>query len=366
MTEVFKINEVASVRSYIIAAGILGQGCGGPLGGLITDLVGWRWSLVGQAPIGIVCMGLAYYQLPVSMREANLQPSVSLWRFDWGGIVAFLFAVTSFILGTTDGGAFLSSFSKPAFLIASCVFLIIFIMIEKFAAENPIIPPNVVGSPRLSNIFLGQMLYFSSISTILNNIPGYLAKINHLSNSSIAIQIGFCGFGLILGSVIAGKALSNTVKYRKLSLVAISVSALSQIIMIVRWKDGIHGPEISYCLPWAMGSGMLLSAQFISLTIWSPPEQMAKATAVYYLSQQIGLVFGTSISATALQRLFGHQLGHNLVDIHEPEKTKVINHLLGDFGFISNLPEGMQAAVQHSFIEAWRLIPVISREKPKN
>jgi len=43
MTEVFKINEVASVRSYIIAAGILGQGCGGPLGGLITDLVGWRW-----------------------------------------------------------------------------------------------------------------------------------------------------------------------------------------------------------------------------------------------------------------------------------------------------------------------------------
>lgn len=72
-----------------------------------------------------------------------------------------------------------------------------------------------------------------------------------------------------------------------------------------------------------MGSGMLLSAQFISLTIWSPPEQMAKATAVYYLSQQIGLVFGTSISATALQRLFGHQLGHNLVDIHEPEKTKV-------------------------------------------
>ena len=67
-------------------------------------------------------MGLAYYQLPVSMREANLQPSVSLWRFDWGGIVAFLFAVTSFILGTTDGGAFLSSFSKPAFLIASCVF----------------------------------------------------------------------------------------------------------------------------------------------------------------------------------------------------------------------------------------------------
>lgn len=145
--------------------------------------------------------------------------------------------------------------------------------------------------------------------------------------------------------------------------------------MVIRWRDGIQGLEIFYCLPWAMGSGMLLSAQFISLTIWSLPEQMARATAVYYLSQQIGLVFGTSVSAAALQRLFGYQLWLNLVDFQDPKKTKVlhssaelclliliqslkiINHLLGDFGFISNLPQSIQAAVQVSFIEAWRLIP---------
>lgn len=31
------------MRSYVIAAGILGQGFGGPLGGLVADMVGWRW-----------------------------------------------------------------------------------------------------------------------------------------------------------------------------------------------------------------------------------------------------------------------------------------------------------------------------------
>lgn len=49
MAEIFCITQVASVRSYVIAAGILGQGFGGPLGGLVTDLMGWRWYVCVQA-----------------------------------------------------------------------------------------------------------------------------------------------------------------------------------------------------------------------------------------------------------------------------------------------------------------------------
>ncbi|KAJ5762888.1 MFS general substrate transporter [Penicillium manginii] len=109
-----------------------------------------------------------------------------------------------------------------------------------------------------------------------------------------------------------------------------------------------------------MGSGMLLSAQFIALSIWSPQEQMASATAVYYLSQQIGLIIGTSVSTAALQRLFGYRLEMNLVDIVAPEKTKVIAKLLDDFGFISKLSETLRVAVEISFIEAYRLIPALS------
>ena len=41
--ETFDVKEIASVRSWVIAAEIFGQGCGGPLGGIITDKIGWRW-----------------------------------------------------------------------------------------------------------------------------------------------------------------------------------------------------------------------------------------------------------------------------------------------------------------------------------
>lgn len=162
---------------------------------------------------------------------------------------------------------------------------------------------------------------------------------------------------------------------------AISLSILAQIIMIVRWRNGIHGLEIHYCFPWAIGSGLLLSAQFIALSVRSPSEQMASATAVYYLSQQIGLIIGTSVSTAGLQRLFGYRLEIRLVDLVPSEKTKVVSvhfpilltfkglfkyiqviaKLLEDFGFISKLSETLQAAVEISFIEAYRFIPSESK-----
>jgi hypothetical protein len=115
----------------------------------------------------------------------------------------------------------------------------------------------------------------------------------------------------------------RTIKYRKVSLIAIAGSLGSQLLMILRWANGIQGVEVYYCFPWAMGTGLLLSAQFLALTICSPEEQMASATAVYYLSQQVGLIVGTSVSTAALQQFFRIRLQFGLADIPVSHKDEV-------------------------------------------
>jgi hypothetical protein len=74
--------------------------------------------------------------------------------------------------------------------------------------------------------------------------------------------------------------------------------------MMVRWANGIHGVEVHYCFPWAMGSGMPLSAEFIALTICSPEGQMASATAVYYLSQQVEKLSAPSLALQLFSNCF--------------------------------------------------------------
>lgn len=115
----------------------------------------------------------------------------------------------------------------------------------------------------------------------------------------------------------------RTVNYRKLYPSALAVSVGSLLLMMLRWANGIQGIEVYYCFPWAIGSGLLLSAQFLALTICSPEGQMASATAVYYLSQQIGQIIGTSVSTVALQRLFRLRLELGLGDVPSDQKVQV-------------------------------------------
>lgn len=116
---------------------------------------------------------------------------------------------------------------------------------------------------------------------------------------------------------------SRILQYRKISLVAIVIMLASQLLMVVRWANGIQAVEVYYCFPWAVGCGMLFTAQFVALTICSPKEQMASATAAYYLSQQVGQIIGTSVSAMALQHLFRFRLDIWLGDIPLSKRIQV-------------------------------------------
>ncbi|KAJ5643392.1 MFS general substrate transporter [Penicillium longicatenatum] len=356
VNEVFDVSEIAYVRSYIIAADIFGQGCGGPLGGVITDRVGWRWALLGQSPIGMLCLVLAYFQLPKIPKNHHKESKLSLWNFDYWGLGAFTISATTFVLGTTDGNSALDD-NKPALFATSAIFLVLLIVIEKMSSR-PIIPPSIIAAPSVRGIFLGQFLFFINVSTFMNNLPPYLAHIDHLTNTEIALRIWPTGLGLILGSMIAGKVLRTSARYRRESLIGVGICSISLIIMVIRWANGIKGFEIYYSFPWTVGGGILLSAQFVALAVRCP-DQMANATAIYCLVQQVGQIVGTSASTTVLQQLFGLRLGVNLSDAL-PEKTQIIQKLLQNYGSITDLPQVLQNVVQSSYIEAFRLIPALS------
>ncbi|KAJ5855584.1 MFS general substrate transporter [Penicillium soppii] len=141
-----------------------------------------------------------------------------------------------------------------------------------------------------------------------------------------------------------------------MSLIAIAVTVISQIFMIVRWANGIQGLEVFYCLPWAIGCGLFFSPQFLALTICSPKEQIASATAVYYLSQQVGHVSGTSTSTALLQQIFRFRLDISLDNIPVTQRNMLIKNILKDYKFSTTLPPALQALVSSSHIEAYRLI----------
>jgi MFS family permease len=69
VVEMAPLREVAVLRCYLQMSGTFGVTIGSPLGGLLTDFLGWRWSFLIKVPLGMFCFGMAAWRLPSAMND---------------------------------------------------------------------------------------------------------------------------------------------------------------------------------------------------------------------------------------------------------------------------------------------------------
>lgn len=127
----------------------LGRSIGGPLGGLLADTIGWRWSFVGQGPIILLAIILVVFRLPDQSSTDQTQSkgqSSKLRRIDFVGATLLAISIVGFLGALSLGGQDLP-WSHPIIKVlfaASLVLGTVFVVYEvKYAAE-PIFPPQLV------------------------------------------------------------------------------------------------------------------------------------------------------------------------------------------------------------------------------
>jgi MFS family permease len=141
--------EVAPWRSYVNVVATTGRMVGGPLGGCLADLIGWRWSFLGQAPLTIFAALLVGWKFNKSVRlpvagdgETKDEIRSKIGRIDFLGAILLSTAIVSFLFAVDLLGEH-GSRSNFAFVAAACLFLILiiaFFLVEAKKAKDPIFP----------------------------------------------------------------------------------------------------------------------------------------------------------------------------------------------------------------------------------
>lgn len=111
ITDLIPLRDVAQWRSYVNIVATTGRSLGGPLGGWLADVVGWRWSFFGQVPVVIVSIILCAIALPNSTTkkdQEDQEPKThwqQLQRIDFKGTITFTMMILAFLLPTELGGS---------------------------------------------------------------------------------------------------------------------------------------------------------------------------------------------------------------------------------------------------------------------
>lgn len=126
----------------IVYAG--GAAIGGPLGGWLGDGIGWRWAFLIQVPICAVHFLIVLWKVNIPSGPGSMVEKIK--RIDFLGALSMVSAVTLLLLGLSLGGN-QYEWSHPIVygsIIGGSVLLVIFVLIEKYVAREPLLPLRVL------------------------------------------------------------------------------------------------------------------------------------------------------------------------------------------------------------------------------
>lgn len=223
----------------------LGSVVGAPLGGIITDTVGWRYCFYINLPLLIVTLYTAT-RLLTNYNLKEHEGESTLWerfkRIDYAGAFTIVLAVVAFMLATSWGGN-TRAWSDPVVygcLIASVILTVIFFIVEANFATHPLMPWHIISSQTPLACSFSNMLSIMCGYGVTYTTPLFFQGLLGYSPSQAGLFFLPKIISMSVGSLAAGFYMSHTGEYRKY-LIGVVIACAVSMFSYTQWT-----PTTSY------------------------------------------------------------------------------------------------------------------------
>lgn len=296
-----------------------GAASGAPLGGLVADYLGWRWSFLGQVPLCVIAFlaVLLFLQLPV---HSDQDWRKKLARIDFLGAVVLVAAVFGLIFGMDRGSN--TSWARPITygpIIGSVVLFGLFIYVERHLAKEPFAPGHIIFNRTLIASYLSCGFSFGAWMSILYYLPLFYQAVDSFGATGAAVRLLPAIVASVSGSLFGGFWIRWYGRYYWLTVSAYVLLATGMLEILL-----FSGPILNntYIISvgtvlGGFGNGIGVTSTLIAIISNADPKDQAVATACSYLFRSLGSVIGISLSATAIQQRLRDDLAIRLGDSHD-------------------------------------------------
>ncbi|HEY2260787.1 MAG TPA: MFS transporter [Solirubrobacteraceae bacterium] len=289
------------------AMGGAGGAAGVLLGGVLTDLLGWRWILFINVPIGLLAAFFAHRLLLESRRPGSTR------GFDLSGALTATVGLSLLVLGIvrTDQTGW-GSAQTLTLIGAGIALLLVFLVIEGRFARAPLMPLRIYKSRTLSAANVVMLLLGGSSFGMWFFVSLYLQQV--LGYSPIRAGLAFLPMTLciVVGSTLASRWVA------RIGAKPLLVVGMSSLVLGLLWFAQIsaHGNYLNDMLGAsllvAVGIGLSMVPSTISAVAGVAPAEAGLASGLVNTARLFGGALGLAILAAIATGRTDHDLSHGI------------------------------------------------------
>jgi EmrB/QacA subfamily drug resistance transporter len=339
----------------ILGAAGIGNAVGPMLGGVLTDLLSWRWIFFVNVPIaafGVLATWLAIHQT---------EPEVSDRRIDYGGVLTLSLGLVSLLVAldqVTDWGW---SDARIIVLLVLCVSLLAgFALIERRMGEAALIPREVISNRNFSTACLAVLLMSAVFFASLLYLPQFMQKI--LGYSPLQSGVGLLPMmGTFALTSFATGPVYEKVGAKRIVSVGCAAIAAGILLLSLVGRDSGYGGLVAGMLVLGVGIGIFYSSITTASVTALDPSRTGLAGGIVYMFQiaggSVGLGLNTTIFTSASKSNLNAHLHEVGAAISERQSDLVHGILAGTASgkqvlahFSASVDHRLSSLVRDSFV----------------
>jgi EmrB/QacA subfamily drug resistance transporter len=273
-----------------IAAG--GAAMGLLVGGVLTDLVSWRWNFFVNVPVGIATVMLALRYVPES--RANLGHR----RFDVGGATTVTGGLLVLVFGIVKAQAWGWGAGRTLGVLAvGALLLALFVYLES-RSTAPLVRLSIFRIRSIATADGVMMLVASAMFGMFFFASLYVQDVLHYSPLRAGLAFLPVSLGIILGAGVS-QAIIKQLGVRNLSVLGLLLATAGLLYLT---RVPVHGHYVSDLLvgllPMSIGMGFVFVPITLLGTSGVDNDDAGLASGLFNSAQQVGGSLGLAILAT--------------------------------------------------------------------
>ncbi|KAF7535776.1 hypothetical protein G7Z17_g13147 [Cylindrodendrum hubeiense] len=318
LSDLVPLRERGVWQGYINILWAAGTSTGAPLGGLLADSIGWRWSFLGQVPLCFVAFLAVYFVLdlpPVSHDHWLTR----MRQIDFLGAFTLVMAVTSLLVGLDSGSnlGWTHVITVVALSLAPALFAL-FIYVEIKVASNPFAPGHIIFDRSLFACYLANFFGVAGQMAILFFMPLFFQAVQGNSATRSGALLVPAMIAGVIASLFGGWWIKRTGRFY---WVTVSGSTPGEVLGLVITS---------------LGAGCGITTTLVGLLANAAVEDTAVVIACSYLFRSLGSSIGISTGSAVLQQVLRTQLAARLPN--GDEAREIEEKVRQSLDYIKELP----------------------------